>query len=81
MTWFWLPLVVVLWLIVLWFHVIVLGLLMFVPQQVHAAERRWPRLVRGIERGQTIVVGLMLLGSSIALTVLALWTMLGRTTR
>jgi membrane glycosyltransferase len=67
---FWLPL-----LIVLWFHVIGLGLFMFAPQWVRAIEERRPRLVRAIERGQMVVSALMLIGMTIAVTVLAVWMM------
>jgi hypothetical protein len=69
---FWLPL-----LGILWVHVIGLGLLMFAPQWVEAIQQRWPRLVRAIERGQMVVTALMLIGMTIAVTVLAVWTMLG----
>jgi hypothetical protein len=73
MKWlFWLPL-----LGILWFHAIGLGLLMFAPQRVRAIEERWPRLVRAIDRSQMVVSVLMLLGATIAVTVLAMWILLG----
>jgi hypothetical protein len=69
---FWLPL-----LAILWFHLIGLGLLMFAPRWVEAAPQRWPRLVRAIERGQMVVTVLMMLGMVIAVTVGAVWILLG----
>lgn len=68
MTWlFWGPLLVFLWL-----HVVMLGLLWFAPRRLRTAEERWPRLARVLDRGQQIIVGLMLLGLAISVTVLAL---------
>jgi hypothetical protein len=75
MTWlwlFWLPL-----LGILWFHLIGLGLLMFAPQWLEAFQHRWPRLVRAIERSQLVVTVLMMLGMVIAVTVGAVWILLG----
>jgi hypothetical protein len=73
MTWlFWLPL-----LGILWFQAIGLGLLMFAPQRFRAIEERWPRLVHAVERGQLVVTALMLLGATIAVTVLGVWILLG----
>jgi hypothetical protein len=65
----WLPL-----LVYLWIQVVMVGLLMFAPQRLRAVEQRWPRLVRAIERGQMVVIALMLVGMSIAVTV---WILLG----
>jgi hypothetical protein len=68
MTWlFWIPL-----LVVLWVHVVMLGLLWVAPRRLRAAEERWPRLVHALERGQQVIVGVMLLGLAISVTVLAL---------
>jgi hypothetical protein len=68
MTWlFWGPL-----LVFLWVHVVMLGLLWVAPRRLAAAEERWPRLVHVLERGQQVIVGVMLLGLAISITVLAL---------
>jgi hypothetical protein len=69
---FWLPL-----LGILWFQMLGLGLLMFAPRWFEAAQQRWPRLVRAIERGQMVVTVLMMLGVVIAVTVMAVWILLG----
>jgi hypothetical protein len=63
-------------LLIVWVHIVVLGLLMFAPERVEMARTRWPQVVRAIERGQMVLAALMLLGAAIGVTALMVWTAL-----
>jgi hypothetical protein len=66
MKWlFWGPL-----LAVLWIHLGVLLTLWARPAWIETARHRWPRVVRGVERGQQIAVMVMLVGVALAVTML-----------
>jgi hypothetical protein len=72
MLWFVIPIACVL-IVYLWVSVVMVVLLTVAPERVHAADQRWPRVMRALDRAQMVLGALMLGAAVLSVTGLLVW--------